>query len=420
MTTTILPPPLPWKRESRSEVSDQRARFALRLAKALHEHGAPSDRVEEAMGSLCRRLGVRGQCFATPTAIFASFDIDREPSTHLLRVEPGEVDLGRLQELDELLDAVGGPEWHLERCDLELGRILAPRSTPGGGLLSFSAPILVSLSSCRLLGGGLVEVGVAGLIGVLIAVLVRVLRRSRNAPRLLEPLASFAAAFVAGGVAAQVAPLSTGVAILGGLILLLPGLTLTVAMTEVTNGQLVAGTSRLTGAAVLFLGIGFGVLLGTRCAEALFGPPGFADPIPLPPWSEWVALGISPGAFCVLFRARFRDLVWITPSVVGAFVVARFGAAFGGPEVGVFLGALFVGLGSNLYARWFRRSPSVPQVPGILILVPGSIGFHSLSSLLKKDVISGLELGFTMALVAVALVAGLLLANAMFPPRKMA
>jgi len=46
--------------------------------------------------------------------------------------------------------------------------------------------------------------------------------------------------------------------------------------------------------------------------------------------------------------------------------------------MGVFLGALAVGVGSNLYALWRDRPAQVPLTPGVLILVPGSVGFRSL------------------------------------------
>jgi uncharacterized membrane protein YjjB (DUF3815 family) len=58
------------------------------------------------------------------------------------------------------------------------------------------------------------------------------------------------------------------------------------------------------------------------------------------------------------------------------------------------------------------------MVPGILLLVPGSIGFGSLAKFLDRDVLSGIDTAFTMILVAVALVTGLLVSNLIVPPRR--
>ena len=85
-----------------------------------------------------------------------------------------------------------------------------------------------------------------------------------------------------------------------------------------------------------------------------------------------------------------------------------------------FVGALTVGVASNLYAYALRRPASVTLVPGILLLVPGSIGFRSLSSLLDREVVTGVETAFTMVLIGAGLVAGLLLANVLVPERRMA
>ena len=81
-------------------------------------------------------------------------------------------------------------------------------------------------------------------------------------------------------------------------------------------------------------------------------------------------------------------------------------------------GAFVVGLLGNAYARLLNRPAVVAAVPGILLLVPGAIGFRSITAFTTHDAVEGIELAFQMLLVAMALVAGLLLANVALPPRK--
>ena len=64
------------------------------------------------------------------------------------------------------------------------------------------------------------------------------------------------------------------------------------------------------------------------------------------------------------------------------------------------------------------RIAMVPLVPGLLLLVPGSMGLRSMTSMLERDVVSGIDTAFAMILVSVSLVAGLLMANASVPPRR--
>ena len=50
-----------------------------------------------------------------------------------------------------------------------------------------------------------------------------------------------------------------------------------------------------------------------------------------------------------------------------------------------------VALASNGYARAFNKPASVPLVPGILLLVPGSVGFKSVLSMLERAVVPAME-----------------------------
>jgi uncharacterized membrane protein YjjB (DUF3815 family) len=89
-----------------------------------------------------------------------------------------------------------------------------------------------------------------------------------------------------------------------------------------------------------------------------------------------------------------------------------------GPEVGALLGAMAVGCGSNIYARLFNRPAIIPQTPGLLILVPGTIGYSALTAMIDNQTIRGVELAFSMSILGVALVGGLLLANQLISPKR--
>ena len=81
---------------------------------------------------------------------------------------------------------------------------------------------------------------------------------------------------------------------------------------------------------------------------------------------------------------------------------------------------VIAGAGSNLYARAFDRPATITRLPGILVLVPGSLGFLSITELMREsgDPLRGLQDGFAGFAVALALVTGLLVSNAIIPPRK--
>jgi uncharacterized membrane protein YjjB (DUF3815 family) len=141
-------------------------------------------------------------------------------------------------------------------------------------------------------------------------------------------------------------------------------------------------------------------------------------PATLPAWSLWIALFTIPVAFRVLLRARPRDTIWIVLASLIGYGGSRAGAALLGAQLGAGVGALAVGVASNLYERVLKRPATVPLVPGVLLLVPGSIGFRSLALLLDQKVVGGVDAAFTTLLTATSLVAGLLLADVVLPARR--
>jgi uncharacterized membrane protein YjjB (DUF3815 family) len=120
----------------------------------------------------------------------------------------------------------------------------------------------------------------------------------------------------------------------------------------------------------------------------------------------------------VIFRARPREILPIIIAGGLAIAGARVGTRWLDPDLGSFIGAFTAATVSNLIARIRHQPASLTLVPAIVLLVPGSIGFSSLSSMLNRDVVPGVESAFRTVLVAVALTTGLLIADVLVPSRK--
>ena len=81
----------------------------------------------------------------------------------------------------------------------------------------------------------------------------------------LVAAAAYAAAIAGFGAAPSVSTIA-------GLIIVLPGFSLTIAMTELAARHLVSGTARLAGAFTVFLAMTFGVAVGRQLATSVLGP----------------------------------------------------------------------------------------------------------------------------------------------------
>jgi uncharacterized membrane protein YjjB (DUF3815 family) len=293
---------------------------------------------------------------------------------------------------------------------------LPPISRPVVRILAYG---IASAVICRILGGGLNEVVVAGLAGLLTGGLSLASKRLPHGTHAFELVAAFAVSLFVSCVAAQSGlRLSVPTATLGGLITLVPGLTLTVAMTELARRHLAAGTARLSGALLVFVAIAFGVAVGSEVARLLVGPVRPFAPRRLPEWTLTLALATAPLAFGVLLRARLRDFPWLWLSSTIGYTTVRFAALSFAPAIAASVGALVVGVLANLYDRRGYGPAAVALVPGVLLLVPGSIGYRSLASLLDQNVVVGITAGFTMILTAVAIAGGLLVASLLVPTTR--
>lgn len=392
--------------------------FLLKLGRALHANGSAAHRLEDVLGQVARRFGLEGQFFSTPTSIFCAFGPQADQRTFLIRVEPGEVDLGRLSDLDSVvigvLDAQMSPREGAESIDSILN---APRRY--GPLLDVISFGLISAAVSRTLGGGLTEIAVSCGLGLVIGVLSLVARRSQRFGRVFSATSALLASLIAGAAAHFIGAYSIYTATLAGLVALLPGFTLTVAMAELSTMHLASGTARLSAAFIVFLELIFGVAVGDRLITLLLGEIPTARVESLPEWTAYAALMLAGLALTVRLRAHPRDAIWIM--LAGALAVggSRAGSHFLDPKLGVFVGSLTVGLGSNLFARAFNRPSVIPWVAGLLLLVPGSMGFRSFTALLDERVVHGVETAFTMILITTALVAGTFMANVILPPRKL-
>ncbi len=386
------------------------ASFLMRLARSLHLYGTPAHRLEQALEAVSERLGIEGQYLVTPTSIVASIGPAESPQTLLERVEPGGVDLGKLTELHALIRDVTEQRVDLETARLRLDEVRNRPRTHGplATVISFG---LTSAAAAVFFDGGRAEVLAAGAIGLVVGLLVEFATRTGRLALVLPAIAALAASILAGLLGYGLDGLFPFIPTLAGLIILIPGLTLTIAVNELAYGHLVSGTARLTGALMAFLQIGFGVALGNKIVQAAVGTTTSSPPQPLSLWTLPLAIAVTAVGLTVLFRARTKDLGVLLVVVATSFTASRLGTHYLGPELGVLVGAWIVGTLGYLLAHWRGVPSAVGILPGILPLVPGSLGFRSLSALLANDVVSGIQAGFTMILMALSLVAGLLLAS---------
>jgi len=392
--------------------------FIVCAAGHLNSYGTPAHRLERVLGKLAEALEVQAKFFSTPTSVMASFGKGEEERVHLVRTEPGEVNLGKLVEFDEVLEAVEHGRLSASEGIERLDQVAASAPRYGARLVMLAFAV-ASAGAARLFGGGLTEMFGSALLGGFVYLTCRALGQRPDSDGTVEPIAAFMAALAAMVLARFALAMDAHLVTLAALIVLLPGLTLTVGMIELSTRHLVAGTARLARAGVVFLTILLGVGLAWKLWGVLMpGVPQVPEIKPLAPWTAALAVLPLPIAFAILFDARVSEWPVIFAASTLGYLATELGGSYLGADIAPFVGALVVGLVGNFYARSADRPALVAITPGILVLVPGSIGFHSLTSFLESGTVEGMEGAFRTGFVAISLVCGLLASNLILPPRR--
>lgn len=404
---------------------EAQASFIAELASRLHAYGTTAQRLEGAVEGVSHQLGLDCEVWSNPTGIILSF-ADPERGQHngitrVLRLAPGEQHLGRLAATDAIAEDVLAGRMDPAAGLAALKALDRPDTGRARALTAFSFG-LSAASVAALLGAGWPDVATAGVIGIVIGVMC-VLAEGR--PRLseaLEAIAALVATLLAAAVATFVEPLSFKTVIVASLIVLMPGLMLTNAVSELSSQQLVSGTARFAGALMILMKLTFGTVAAMQVVTLLGWQPQEAVPQPLAPLAELVALGVAAFAFAVLFRASRRDYPIVMGAVLFGYALTRLGGEWGLASANFAGGAFLAGMGvavlSNAYGRWANRPGALIRVPGIILLVPGSVGFRSLNFVMERDVFLGLDTAFALLSALIALVAGLLFGNLLVPSRR--
>ncbi len=418
-STTAQPPTTPDPAEF-----PIRARFICELARRLHQYGTSAPRLEAAVDSVASRLHIRVQIWSNPTGILLSFGRPEDGEdalmqlTQVIRLDPGETNLRRLSQVDAIAEQVYAGELGIEAGHRQL-RALRSSLKPRTEIKIVLAHGVAAAVVVALLKVGVAELVVAAALGVAIGALGMISSRRPQFAAGYEAVAAMLAAFVIQAVNSLLTPLAFNQVLIASLIVLLPGLALTTAITELATQNLVSGVARFAGAATVLLKLGFGTAVGLELA-ALCGftaPPGTAE-AGLPVWAEWLALGIAGANFALLFKAAIADYPLAMAATWLGYLSTRVAGIFFGPEFGVFIAGIVVGVASNAWARYRNRPGALVRVPGIILLVPGTIGLKSLYFVFQRDVYQGLDTAFSLVVILISLVAGLLFGNVLLPPRR--
>lgn len=242
----------------------------LEVGRILLANGSTTNRVENMMLKVAKCLGyAQTHSFVTPTGIFLTVsDGKKEHRTNIYRVQGRQINLGKItalsrmvQEMESTHCDVSMDKMSISKLRAKLFRVEHAQNWPtwfqifsGGTTASFF---------CLLFGGSWLEFGVAYAVGILASLSMHFLGMLRLNQYLLNTLGAMLIVLFTKTFDIWVPYIKIDNIIIGGIMLLLPGLAIVNAIRDTMSGDLVSGVARAVEALFIAVAIatGSGVML---------------------------------------------------------------------------------------------------------------------------------------------------------------
>ena len=244
------------KYEKNNVEIDRVLNFSVEAGRIMLKCGGEIYRVEETVERICKSFGVdEAEVFATPTTVMASVYRDNKINSMVKRLNERSTDLNMMMRVNNLSRRLVYEHLSIEECEKELKKI--SEKDVYSRLKTLVSAGIITASCSVLFGGGAVDLVVSFIAGFITKILILFLVNKK--------LNEFFVNIIASGFIAvlsilfyEMGVIETMDYIIAGVIMLLvPGFALTNAIRDILDGQLMAGTTKLS--EVLFIGTSIAV-----------------------------------------------------------------------------------------------------------------------------------------------------------------
>ncbi|KAJ1825839.1 pheromone-regulated protein prm10, partial [Coemansia sp. RSA 2599] len=398
-------------------------RFICLLAQAMMQYGAPLHHLEDNLSRMSRHLCIAATFTTMPGLVLISIEDTTTftSETKIIRC-PNGFDMHRLELTDRIFRQVSKGEMSVHEGTTKLTEIMNMPplfawywqlvvwgiSSWSVCLLAFSGSWIDSLAA---LGLGMV----AGCLNLLAS-------RLKGFTNLFEATVSIVCGFFATVFQRWIC---FGAVTLSATVVLLPGLLLTTGVIELASRNMHAGTIRVVYALMIAFVIAFGINLGNNVFVEIFGKlerqpdMSIAACSPVSQWWWWLAFPVAISTICLLINVHPRQ--WHACIIVAGLMfvvfwglVIRLNMQIIGPVVSAFV----LGIAANIWSKIFKQNAYATLLPGMMILVPGSVGVRGIMSMFNNlNDGSSTQLATQMVQTSLSIMVGLFASSFVVYPR---
>ncbi len=391
--------------------------FITQLVTQTHQYGMSLVRMHDLMSQLPQLFGFYGVMLPVPPFFFFEFrrSSDADPRRMIVEQPTGSFDLAKLSAVGVLVNDMADGKVSFTDGSTRLKEIDSSPQPYGASIVA-AGYALCGASFAVLLSAGWWDVAFAALLSLVVfAITVRANRSQWLANRI-----NFTAALVASLLANLLALIFPGsdasVVALCAVIVLVPGLSLTLGTAELASKLTVPGINRLVDGILVTFSLVVGVAVGSALVRALWSVSAPAATAVNPLWITFPFVALLMLGLAMVFQVPRRDLAWVLLAGGLAYLGVQIGNQLGNWQ-GAFLGAMLLGFYASVYVLRLRRPGSVVVLPGIMILVPGAAAYFGLDTLQTYGIIGALPAVWGVVVQITAIIGGLFIAASVLPQR---
>ncbi len=385
--------------------------LASDLGYELAISGAETFRVEESVLRVLQAYEIDAEVFVIPNCMHISIEpVIGRPLTRMRRILNTSTDLDAVEKLSNLSRRICAQRPAPEIAAQWLVETRAQkRRYPF--LLYLIANFMSAFGFTFLFGGSAVDALCSGVCGLVIGVISWFMTKW-GANQLFRTIASaFPFALIAYGMGRLGLCANTDAAIIGALMVLVPGLLFTNAMRDIIFGDTNSGVNRIVQVLLIAVGIALGTAAAWSCATVLWGAPAAGTAAVYTIWEQCLPAFIACVGFGLLFNIHGGVVLCAMGGVFTWSIYCAVFQATGNDLTAYFWAALFASAYAEAMAR-IRKYPAISYlVVSIIPLIPGAGVYYTMNHAILGRMDAFVEQGMHTAAIAGVIAVGILLVS---------
>ena len=386
--------------------------LATDLGYELAMSGAETFRVEESISRVLRAYDIEAEVFVIPNCMHISIEpVAGRPLTRMRRIGSHGNDLDAVEKFSGLSRRICAEHPAPEIATKWLEETKAQKrlySLPAYLLGNF----LGGFGFCFLFGSGLIDAFCAGFCGILVGLINKFMERIGANQFFRIIIAAFVMAVPAYSLGCAGIVPNPDAAVIGSLMILVPGLLFTNAMRDIIYGDTNSGINRVVQVLLIAMAIALGTAAAWNLVTHLFGSFTAAEALNQPLWLHGIASILGCIGFSILFNIHGPGgLLCATGGFLTWMVYLLVMKLSGSDLTAYFWATLFASIYAEIMAR-IRKYPAISYlVVSIFPLIPGAGVYFAMNYAVKGQMEAFADQGIHTAAIAGIMAVAILLAS---------